>query len=381
MEAELRKRILIIASLSDSLLNFRRDLIQTLVIEGNEVLCCAAEKDHLDGSYTHAEIELSKIGAKWQSYPLSRTSTNPIEDFKTLLSLRKIVKGFKPDIVLSYTVKPNIYGSIASRGYRSAKIFSLITGITAGLRDQREIRSPRGKALRWLYRIGLQNNEGVIFQNPDDLDWLKSLGIITTQKTHLVNGSGVDLEQFPPVPLPSNSPLSFLCIARLLAEKGIREFADAARNVKQTYPSVEFNLVGPIDPQPSSVQLAEIKAWEAEGVLHYHGQQADVRPWLAKCSVFVLPSYREGTPRTVLEALATGRAIITSNAPGCRQTVVDGLNGYLVPVRSVSDLVGALSQFCQNPELVKKMGDESLKLSKNFDVHSVTKSMIDFMIN
>lgn len=372
------KRILIMASLSDSLINFRGHLIKTLVQNGNQVLCCASSNDLLSGSKLDAREGVIQLGAEFQTFPMSRTSMNPLEDLKTTFALGKIIKRFQPDYVLTYTVKPNIYGSIASRWFSNAKVFSLITGITSGLTTPELAISKKGKLLTKLYSFGLSKNSGILFQNPDDQDWFRQLGILRNQKSVVVNGSGVDLSYYLPSPVPIDS-VRFLCIARLLAEKGIREFANAAREVKAEFPDVQFDLVGPIDPQPNSITASEIDEWQKNGILTYHGVQSDVREWLNRCTVFVLPSYREGTPRTVLEAMATGRAIITSDAPGCRQTVVNGFNGYLVPIKDVATLSDRIKMFVQNPALAQTMGKASLEFCKKFNVTSVTENIINFM--
>jgi glycosyltransferase involved in cell wall biosynthesis len=198
-----------------------------------------------------------------------------------------------------------------------------------------------------------------------------------------VNGSGVDISEYAVAPLPTMGDVPtarFLLIARLLGDKGIREYAQAAAIVKAKYPQVQFDLVGWIDDNPNAIQQHELDSWVNEGVFNFLGRLADVQPAIAACSVYVLPSYREGTPRTVLEAMAMGRPIITTDAPGCRETVIDGYNGYLVPVKAVEELASAMEKFILNPELIVSMGAASRTLAeKKFDVHSVNQAMLQAM--
>ncbi|WP_431777431.1 glycosyltransferase [Ottowia caeni] len=192
----------------------------------------------------------------------------------------------------------------------------------------------------------------------------------------MVNGSGVDVSAFSVVPLPE-ARIQFLLIARLLGAKGVREYAQAAKLVRAHHPASRFVLVGFIDDNPDSISQSELDSWVADGTLEFLGQLSDVRPAIAASSVYVLPSYREGTPRTVLEAMAMGRAIITTDTPGCRETVLDGDNGYLVPVKSVDALVQAMSRFVEDPGLAARMGARSRQLAEDkYDVHKVNSVML-----
>jgi len=217
------------------------------------------------------------------------------------------------------------------------------------------------------------------FQNPDDKRLFKELGITNSAaETRVVNGSGVDISQYSMAPLPAN-PV-FLLIARLLGDKGVREYAAAAKIVKQKYPEVSFNLVGWIDENPDAIQRQELDAWVSEGIIDFKGKLSDVRPAIAESSVYVLPSYREGTPRTVLEAMAMGRAVITTDAPGCRETVDDGVNGRLVPVRSVNQLADTMIEFVEKTDLILKYGESSRNIAEQkYDVHKVNAYMLKEM--
>jgi glycosyltransferase involved in cell wall biosynthesis len=220
----------------------------------------------------------------------------------------------------------------------------------------------------------------VFFQNPDDLALFRELGLIAPDTpVTIVNGSGVDLAHYPARPIP-DGPLRFLMIARLLGDKGVREYAAAAAAVRRQYPDVTFHLVGGLDPNPDAIDAAEVEGWTERDDIVWHGPQADVRPFLADAHIFVLPSYREGTPRTVLEAMATGRPIITTDAPGCRETVTDGDNGFLVPPHSADALTQAMVRFLAQPSLIADMAARSQQIVREkYAADKVTATMLDAM--
>jgi len=239
--------------------------------------------------------------------------------------------------------------------FSSTGIKSAVTGIIA----------------KRMYGIALSFNKNVFFQNPDDMHLFKVNGILkNSQKSTIINGSGVDLELFQPVPTPAS--LSFLLIARLIREKGIYEYAEAAKIVKKRFPHVNFRLVGFLDKNPSSISEKELESWIESNAIEYLGRLQDIRPAIANSSVYVLPSYREGTPRSVLEAMAMGRSIITTDAPGCRETVQHGQNGFLVPVKDVDALVNSMTHFIECPNDVVRMGHISRQIAvEKYDVRKV----------
>lgn len=375
-------KLLLTASYPDSLLNFRGPLILALKNAGLTVH--VASPDIPIGSIQRVHLE--SMGLVVHDIPLRRTGTNPIHDLKTLLWLYRLMKQLNPDFVLGYTIKPVIYGTLAAILARVPRRFALITGLgyafqgeaAAGEKQQRGFL----KALvQRLYGLALRGAHKVFFQNPDDEALFRQLGILKPSATSVVvNGSGVDIGQYAVVPLPTASrdgQLYFLLIARLLGDKGVREYVAAARLVKARHPSVVFRLVGWIDENPDSIRQQELDAWISEGVIEFLGKLSDVRPAIEGCSIYVLPSYREGTPRTVLEAMAMGRAIITTDAPGCRETVVDGDNGFLVAVKSVNELVDAMEKFIAAPELVERMGKRSRAIAESkYDVNAVNAVML-----
>ena len=226
----------------------------------------------------------------------------------------------------------------------------------------------------------------VFFQNPDDLNLFKQLKLISpATPTAVVNGSGVDVSEYDVAPLPisedDNTPeLRFLLIARLLGDKGVREYAQAAKRIKAKYHQTQFDLVGWIDDNPDSIDQQELDNWIKDGTINFWGKLSDVKPAIAASAIYVLPSYREGTPRTVLEAMAMGRPVITTDAPGCRETVTDEVNGFLVPVKSVDGLTEAMKKFITDPGLINTMGKASRKIAEEkFDVHAVNNFMLKEM--
>jgi len=232
------------------------------------------------------------------------------------------------------------------------------------------------RVARVLYRVAMKCASVAVFQNPDDRDEFRRLGFLGPDAGHVVNGSGVELDKFEPAPYPGRG--NFLLIARLLIDKGLREYVDAARLLRDKYPESRCRIVGWIDDNPASINQVELDSWVASGHIEYLGRLDDVRPAMADADVYVLPSYREGTPRTVLEAMAMGRPVVTTDVPGCRQTVVDGVNGYLVPARDAIALAAAMQRFLDNPGLIAGMGRESRRLAEErFGAESVAKAVVD----
>lgn len=368
-------KVLVIGSVAESLITFRGHLLRRMADLGLEVVACSAppDKDTPENSFTG----LKACGVRFCEIPFNRSGLNPIHDLKTLFSIVRLLHNEKPDLVLAYTVKPVIYGAIASFMTRISFNASIITGLGYVFIN----RSAKGKILnflvRKLYYIALSVNKKVFFQNPDDLNLFRSIGIVKDQSNPtLINGSGVDVNQFSPAPFPNR--FTYLMISRIIDDKGVREYVAAARKLKKSHPDVRFRLVGFIDDNPSAIKQWELDEWVREGVIEFLGRLYDVRPAIADASVYVLPSYREGTPRSVLEAMAMGRPVITSDAPGCRETVSDGVNGFLVPVRDVDALVGTMEIFIRKPDLVAAMGTASRRIAvEKYDVEKVNTVILE----
>lgn len=348
-------------------------MLRSLVEAGHKVVAAAGAQ--LDD----VTAELQKMGVRFCPVPLARTGLNPLGDLKTLLALWALIRREKPDCVLAYTAKPIIYGNLAARGFPGTRVYSMITGLGYGFGANNLRQRITGQLVQTLYRAALKKTSGVFFQNPDDQDEFLNRGLLASDApVTLINGSGVDLDWYRPQPLPQEP--RFLLIARLLADKGIREYVASARILRKRYPQAQFGIAGNIDTNPLSISAAELGAWQAEGVIEYLGALDDVRPTLAGIRVYVLPSYREGTPRTVLEAMAMGRPIITTDAPGCRETVVEGENGFLVPIKHAEALAAAMERFILEPDLATRMGSASLQRARDkYDVHKVNASIMHAM--
>jgi glycosyltransferase involved in cell wall biosynthesis len=366
------KTVLILGSYAPSLVHFRGPLIRAIADRGHKILAAAPG---IDAATARG---LRDLGAEPVAVPLVNASLNPLAMLRSMSELRRVLRTHKPDVLVSYTIKPVILGALAGRMEQVPKIVSLITGVGYAFTGGRELkRLVSMAAAMFLYRLALDRSDEIVFQNPDDEALFRELGLIARERrTRMVNGSGIDLQHYAPVPLPPKP--AFLMIARLLKDKGIREFAEAAQRLKANHPDVPIALVGRLDPSPDSLTKAELDALVGCGI-DFKGELSDVRPAIAECSIYVLPSYREGTPRSVLEAMAMGRAIVTTDAPGCRQTVVDRTNGLLVTPRDAASLHDAMERFVREAGLAERMGQQSRRLAEQrFDVKHVNAKLMSF---
>lgn len=370
-------KILILASLAASLRNFRGPLILALRACGHDVHV-AAPGLSVDPP---TQAWLTTQGVTCHDVPMARAGLNPFADLLTGLALFRLMRQLRADVFLGYTIKPVIWGLFAARLARVPSRVALISGLgyafidsVGGMRDVIRVIA------RGLYRAALRQATLVFFQNSDDRADFTCMGLLAPGvAVRVVAGSGIDLAQFPQQPLPCG-PVRFTLIARLLGDKGIREFVAAARLVRQSWPDTEFHLVGGTDSNPDAIPEAEVAAWHEAGDINWHGPLDDVRPMLVQTHVYVLPSYREGTPRTVLEAMATGRAVITTDAPGCRQTVEPGQTGYLVPLRDAVALADVMTQFLQDPALIESFGTAArARAEALYDVDRVNADMLRAM--
>jgi glycosyltransferase involved in cell wall biosynthesis len=322
---------------------------------------------------------LAAMGVAYREVPIEGQGMRPGRDLRALRALVALFREVRPDIVLGYTIKPVIYGSFAAHLAGVPQRFSMITGVGHTFIAQNWTTRAIAPLVQALYRLALRSNDRLFFQNPDDRALFERLQLVRhPEQAVLINGSGVDLEAFRPAPLPA-AP-SFLLLGRLIAEKGIREYVEAARIIRAKHPGVVFRLAGGIDNHPTAISERELQSWVEEGVVEYLGRLDDVRPAIAASAVYVLPSYREGTPRSVLEAMAMGRPIVTTDEPGCRETVQDGVNGRLVPARDVPALTAALDRFLAAPGLIARMGRESRRIAvEKYDVHKVNSVILQAM--
>jgi len=364
-------RVALIAHYAPSVASFRGALIRALVQHGVQVWVLAPD-------FTPAtRDQVVMLGGQPVDYFLNRTGANPFHDIRSVASLRSCLKHCQPQAVLAYGIKPVVYGMLAAQSMNIPRRIALVTGLGYAFTQPTGVKGALiHLAARILYRVALQASHTVLFQNSDDLHEFAERGLVAPEKALVVGGTGVDLEEFVAHP-PILEPITFTLAARLLREKGIVEFAQAAQRIKQRYPNTRFLLLGGIDTNPGALREHEVRQWAEAGVLEWHGHVPDVRPYFAQTSVYVLPSYREGVPRSTQEAMAMARPVITTDAPGCRETVVDGVNGFLVPPRDVDALVAAMERFIQQPELILSMGQASRKLAEErFDVHKINQRIL-----
>ena len=363
-------KIAIISPKNRTVYNFRGDLIKEIIKSGHDVI--------VTGPNNIDVKKIEDLEAKFKKIPLEKNGINIIADIKYLLNLKKLFKKEKPDITLGYTIKPVIYGSIAAKMAKVKNINAMVTGVgylfTA--------KSPKAKILRIfalvLYKIGFKCADKIIFQNESDREEFLSYRLLKKENSHIVNGSGVNMDIFSPKPLPST--ISFFMLSRVMISKGIREYLAAASSIKTSYPDVKFMLLGACESIQDSLKEEDLAPYIEKGIIEHYGETDNVSKYYEMCSVYVLPSYREGTPRTVLEAMATKRPIITTDVPGCRGTVIDKKTGFLVKVKDVNDLTEKMEWFILNPERIKDMGQASYEhcLDK-YDVKKVNKDMLSIM--
>ncbi|MDD3179533.1 MAG: glycosyltransferase [Opitutaceae bacterium] len=384
------RTILVAGGYAPSLVNFRAPFLKALRAARHKVVATAAEDD------VNVSATLAEMGITYQCVPLKRAGVSPVADLRYLDGLQRLMERERPDLILAYTHKPVVYTALAAaRLAQRPRVYPLITGLGFAFTSRGPKPWLARQVLKLLYRRASRHFSGVFFQNPDDQALFKQLGLVRPGTPQcIIRGSGVDVSAFSYLPLVNKDQPSltrFLLIARLLGDKGIREYISAARLIKAEHPRVEFHLVGPVDSNPAAIPQSEVETWQQAGVIIYHGPQSDVRPYLRDCTAYVLPSYREGTPRTVLEAMATGRAVITTDAPGCRETIFgaklagpdgvsEGKNGFLVPVGSIDPLAAAMRRFWDDPTLALRMGVEGRRLAEqHYDVVKVNRQMLQFM--
>lgn len=342
---ESRTPIVIAANSSWNIVNFRLGLIRALRKEGYDPIVVAP----LDEAVEH---RMEKLGLERTEIRLDRSGLNPISDLRLFLAYRRLLKRVSPAAFLGFTIKPNIYGCLAARMCGVPALVSI-----SGLGTVFIKRTSLTLLVIALYRISLRRAKAAFFENPEDLDLFLRERIVRRDQARLLPGCGIDLDRFAPSTLPPG-PTTFLLIGRLLGDKGVREYVEAARSTKRRHPEATFQLLGPIDPgNRTSIRRAELDAWIAEGVVEYLGVADDVRPFIEAASAIVLPSYREGLPRSLLEGAAMARPLIAADVPGSRNVVEHGVNGLLCEARSADALAGAFESFiAMSPAERREMG-------------------------
>lgn len=344
-------RILVISPKNKTVFNFRGDLIRDMIANGNEVIVTGPNRDYVDDIMALGVSEVVEIS-------LVKDNTSVKGDLTYWKALKRVIKEKQPDIVFSYTIKPVIYGSLAAKSNRVPQICAMVTGLgrvyaSGGM---------KAKAIRlitnFLYKRAFAACDTVIFQNKDDIQELVSQHYLPEEKTALVNGSGVNMDRFARTELPEH-PV-FLMVSRIIREKGVMEYCEAARAVKVEHPEARFILLGGFDSSIGALQKEDIQPYVDDGSIEFPGEVKDPVAYYQQSSVFVLPSYyREGLPRTILEAMSCGRATITTDWPGCREPIVDGENGYLVPIRDAKALAEKMKNLVEDQDLLLRMADSA----------------------
>lgn len=353
----MKPKVMIALNTAWNLLNFRAGLIKSFVSAGYDVVAVAPPDEY--------SPELASLGCRFVPLPMDNKGTNPGRDIVLLLRFIRLLHNERPDVYLSYTVKPNVYGSIAAH-ILGVPVINNIAGLgSVFISDSWLTRLVRG-----LYRLALSKSAKVFFQNDDDRQMFISRGLVAETVTDRLPGSGIDLVRFSPAPLPRRLPIRFLLVGRMLWDKGVGEFVEAARLLKGNGINADFCLLGFVDVQnPSAISKSVIDAWLKEGVVRYFGVSKDVRKEIAQADCIVLPSYREGAPRTLLEAAAMARPIVATDAVGCRDVVADGVNGYLCRIKDASDLASKMALIASlSPQARESMGLQGReKVEREFD--------------
>jgi len=368
------KSVAFISSQAFSVANFRGPLIRLLVNKGITVYALVPDFDQ------ETRSTVQRLGAHPIDVSMSRAGMNPIKDWLDVFRLSWKLRGLQVDGTFAYFIKPAIFGTIGATIAGVPKRFTMIEGAGYVFNEQADLPSSR-RLLRYfvilLYRLALRWAYKVFFLNTEDQQLFIENKMVSRSKSVLLNGIGVDLKFFS-FRSPNSKQICFLMAARLLKEKGVYDYVNAARRVKKEYPNVRFLLLGSIDVNPDSISPTDLEHWISEGLIECPGHVQDVRQWIEQASVFVLPSYyREGIPRSIQEAMAMGRPIITTNSVGCKETVDEGVNGFKVPIRDPEALAETMVKFIQHPDLVVTMGQNSrLIAEKKFDVEKINAEIL-----
>lgn len=364
-------KIMIISPKNKTVFNFRGDLVKEFIKHGYEVIVTGPNKDYIDDIYA--------LGASFIEVPFVKDNIGIKGDLKYCKQLRNVIENEKPDKVFSYTIKPVIYGSIAAGKAGVKDIYPMITGLgriygTQGLKSSM-LRAITGV----LYKKAFKYCKKVIFQNWDDLELFCKKHYLKKDKCEKVDGSGVNMDRFSFTELPDSK--IFLMISRIIKEKGIFEFCKAAEIVKDKYPNARFVILGGYDSSIGAIKPEELDTYLKRGIIEIPGEVKDVSPILKEAYAFVLPTYyREGIPRTILEAMASGKPVITTNWVGTKEAVEDGKNGFLVPIKDEKALADKMLHMLEHYQEAKAMAKKSYEICKRkFDVKIINKRMLEIM--
>lgn len=355
--------ILLFANSDWYLYNFRLALAEALRARGDQVVLVSPE-----GVYAP---RLQELGFRWVCFPLKRRGLNPLVEISTIVRLFRLYRREKPDLVHQFTVKCVLYGSLACRMLGIRAVVNSVTGLGYVFMEGKRARRWLRGIIMLFYRLILQYT-WVIFQNPDDRSIFLENRLVDPGRVALIRGSGVDNQRFTPSPEPDGMPVVILP-ARLLWDKGVGEFVGAAQRVQADGLRARFVLVGDSDSEnPAAVPVAQIREWEKKGIIEWWGWQEDMVMVYAQANIVCLPSYREGVPKTLIEAAACGRPMVASDVPGCREIVRPGENGLLVPARDIAALVVSLEQLIQDADMRRAMGIRGRKIAEDeFSMDSI----------
>ena len=376
------KKIFLIGTTASNLYIFRKDLILSCISQDIKVYALVSEPDNFWNN------KIKETGAHLLEYKMNRSGLNPLSDIKSILQIKDYINEYKPDVVFSFFTKPVLYGSLAAKISNTPQIVGMIEGLGSPFTEHPNGQALKMKIIRFiqisLYRIVFPFLDKIIFLNSDDpYDLIKKNRIYHKKDVISILGPiGLDLKDYPYSSWDSNKPMTFIFVARLLAEKGIYEFIEAAKIVKEKHLNILFKVIGGLDlNNPYGLSQDDLDSLIQTGIIEYPGFVKNVNEHIASSAVFVLPSYyREGVPRSTQEAMAIGRPVITTDVPGCRDTVIDGVNGFLIPKWDVKALVEKMCFFIENPDQINIMGKESYKIAcEKFDVDKVNKKLFEIM--
>jgi len=344
--------IAIVVNTSWNIYNFRLGLIKVLLKQGHTITAIAP--------YDTYSEQLKQIGCQYEPVELDNKGANPLNDFSFTNQLYKVYRKNRPDVILQYTIKPNVYGTLAAR-LLNIPVINNVSGLgTVFLRDNLASRIAHA-----LYRITFRFPKKVFFQNEDDRQLFLKRKLVKPHITAVLPGSGVDLNAFRPHPFKRNATFTFLVIARLIYDKGIVEYAEAIRQLKKEKVNANFQLMGFKDVSPLGIPEELLQSWIDDGLINYLGTASDVRPYIRQADCVVLASYREGTPRTLLEAISMAKPVLTTNVPGCKEAIEDGENGLLCQVKDSVDLADKLKKMIGlHDEELKRMGQKSREIAE-----------------
>ncbi|WP_420024773.1 glycosyltransferase family 4 protein (plasmid) [Cereibacter azotoformans] len=358
--------VLITVNAAWNVMNFRRPVLEGLIARRHRVTVLAPHDDKV--------ADLQSLGAWYVPLTMDCRGLNPLRDAALILRLFRQFRTVAPDVVLSYTIKNNIFGALAAR-WTGVPFIPNVSGLGTAFLSGGALQ----RVAETLYRMAFRKLDTVFFQNSEDRDLFVERRLVRPEQARLLPGSGIDLDRFAPTPLPEGPP-TFLMIARLLRDKGVLEYVEAARQVRASHPDVRFQLLGAADTENrTAIGIEAVREWQAEGAIDYLGTSTDVRPQIAAATCVVLPSYREGAPRTLIEGAAMARPLIATDVPGCRSVVDRGRTGFLCEAKSPESLAEACRRFLALPrEAQIAMGTAGRqKMEAEFDQKVVVAAYMD----